>query len=40
MVEGTNANMYVHDHRGIGLVLTKDIYTHARVEGNADMYVD
>ena len=31
--------MYVRDHRCIRLVLTIDIYTHARVEGNAGMYV-
>ena len=38
-VEGTIADMYVRDHRCIGLVLTIDIYTHARVEGNVGMYV-
>ena len=37
-VEGTIADMYVRDHRCIGLVLTIDIYTHAKVEGNAGMY--
>ena len=38
-VEGTNADIYVRDHRCIGLVLTINIYTHAKVEDNADMYV-
>ena len=33
------ADMYIRDYRCIGLVLTINIYTHARVEDNADMYV-
>ena len=35
-VEGTNADRYV---RHIGFVLTIDIYTYAKVKGNAGMYV-